>query len=223
LSEAEVMIAKAEAFERQGVVDAGVVEKMAEARRKQGLAEAEVTKEKAFAEAEGIEHKADAMKKLDGVGKEHEEFKLLLQKDKEIALAHININKDIATAQADVLAQALKSAKIDIVGGETMFFQNIVNQISNAKGFDRLVNESENATAIKNALLGNGIHDGNLLERIRTFAEKYNISTNDLKNLTISGVLMKMQANSSEDDRNSLLDLGKIANSLGLGNKKLNA
>ena len=98
LSEAEVMIAKAEASERQGTADAGIVEKMADARRKQGLAEAEVTKEKAFAEAAGIEHKADAMKKLDGVGKDHEEFKLLLAKDRDIALAGINIHRDIAMA-----------------------------------------------------------------------------------------------------------------------------
>ncbi|RYY60476.1 MAG: flotillin family protein [Chitinophagaceae bacterium] len=222
LSEAEVMIAKAEALERQGMVDAGVVEKMAEARRKEGLAEAEITREKAFAEAAGISEKAEAMKKMDGVGKEHEEFKLVLQKDKEIALAHISINKDIAVAQADVLGTALKTAKIDIVGGETMFFQNIVNQISNAKGFDRLINESENATAIKNALLGDS-EGGNPLERIRNFAEKYKISSNDLKNLTISGLILKMQSNSSDDDRNSLLDLSRIANSLGLANKKLNA
>ncbi|RYY55760.1 MAG: flotillin family protein [Chitinophagaceae bacterium] len=220
LSEAEVMIAKAEAAERQGMVDAGIVEKMAEAKRKEGLAEAEVVREKSFAEAAGIEQKAEAMKKLDGVGKDHEEFKLLLQKDKDIALAHINVNKDIAVAQADVLGTALKTAKIDIVGGETMFFENIVKQISNAKGFDRLINESENATAIKNAILDG---DGNPLEKIRTFAEKYNISSNDLKNLTISGLLLKMQANSSEDDRTSLFDLTRIANSLGLSNKKLNS
>jgi flotillin len=227
LSEAEVMIAKAEASERQGTADAGIVEKMADARRKQGLAEAEVTKEKAFAEAAGIEHKADAMKKLDGVGKDHEEFKLLLAKDRDIALAGINIHKDIAMAQAGVLGEALKSARIDIVGGETMFFQNIVNQISNARGFDRLINESEHATDIKNALIGdgngNGNGDGHLLERIKAFASKYNVSTNDLKNLTISGVLLKMQANSSAADLPSIMDLGKLAQNLGLSNKKLGA
>ena len=69
-------------------------------------------------------------------------------------MTQIHIQKDIADAQADVLAEALKSANIDIVGGETMFFQNIVNQISNARGFDRLIDESENATQIKTALLG---------------------------------------------------------------------
>jgi uncharacterized membrane protein YqiK len=133
LSEAEVMLAKASASERQGLVDASIIEKLAEAKRKEGLAEAEVTKEKALAEAAGIEEKAEAMKKLDAVGKQHEEFKLLLAKEKEIELAQINIQKQIADAQALILAEALKSAKIDIVGGETMFFENIVKQVSNAK------------------------------------------------------------------------------------------
>lgn len=221
LSEAEVMIAKAEAAERQGLADATVIEKVADAKRKEGLNEAEVTKEKAMAEAAGIEEKAEAMKKLDAVGKEHEEFKLLLQKEKDIALAQITIQKDIADAQADVLAEALKNANIDIVGGETMFFQNIVNQISNAKGFDRLINESENATQIKTALLGDGSNKGDLMERIREFADKYNISTNDLKNLTISSLILKMQQNSSEGDRPTLLNLASLANSLGLSNRKL--
>lgn len=221
LSEAEVMMAKADAMERQGIVDANVVEKMAEARRKEGLTQAEVTKEKALAEAAGIEEKAEAMKKLDAVGKDHEEFKLLLTKEKDIALAQINIQKDIAEAQAMVLGDALKSARIDIVGGETMFFQNIVNQISNAKGFDRLINESENATQIKTALLGDGSNSGDLMERIRGFADKYNISTNDIKNLTISSLILKMQQQSSEGDRSSLLNLANLASSLGISNKKL--
>ncbi|MGN6439958.1 MAG: flotillin family protein, partial [Agriterribacter sp.] len=221
LSEAEVMMAKAEAAERQGTVDATVIEKIAEAKRKEGLTQAEVTKEKALAEAAGIEEKAEAMKKLDAVGKDHEEFKLLLQKEKDIALAQIHIQKDIADAQADVLAEALKSANIDIVGGETMFFQNIINQISNAKGFDRLINESENASQIKTALIGDGSNSGDLLQRIREFADKYNVSTNDIKNLTISSLILKMQQKSDEGDRSSLLSLANIANSLGLSNKKL--
>src|SRR5688572_4957839 len=222
LSEAEVMMAKADAAERQGIVDATVVEKMAEAKRKEGLSQAEVTKEKASAEASGIQEKAEAMKKLDAVGKDHEEFKLLLSKDKEIALAQINIQKDVAEAQAMVLGEALKSANIDIVGGETMFFQNIINQVSNAKGFDRLINGSENATQIKTALLGNGENgDGDLLTRIRDFATKYNITSNDIKNLTISSLILKLQQKSSDDDRPMLLNLANLANSLGLSNRKL--
>ena len=221
LSEAEVMMAKAEAAERQGIVDATVVEKMADAKRKEGLAQAEVTKEKAFAEASGIQEKAEAMKKLDGVGKDHEEFKLLLAKEKEIELAQINIQKDVAEAQAMVLGEALKSANIDIVGGETMFFRNIINQVSNAKGFDRLINESENATQLKTALLGDGENGTDLLSRVRDFATKYGITTNDIKNLTISSLILKMQQKSSEEDRPSLLSLANLASSFGLSNKKL--
>lgn len=223
LAEAEVMVAKAEATERQGTVDATIIEKIAEAKRKEGLAEAEVVKEKALAEASGIEEKAEAMKKLDAVGKEHEEFKILVRKDLDIALAQINIQKDIATAQAEVLGTALQNANIDIVGGETMFFQNIVNQISNAKGFDRLINESEHATDIKQALLGDGTDKGNLMERIKSMAEKYNVSTNDLKNLTISAILLKMQHQSSQDDKPFIENLMNMANSFGLSNKKLNS
>lgn len=222
LSEAEVMIAKAEAAERQGAVDATVIERIAEAKRKEGLAEAEVVKEKALAEAAGIEEKAEAMKKLDAVGKDHEEFKILVKKDLDIALAQVNIQKDIARSQADVLGTALKTAKIDIVGGETMFFENIVNQISNAKGFDRLINESENATQIKTALLGDGNGSGDLMERIANFAEKYNVSTNDLKNLTIASLLLKLQSNASTDDKPGITNLANLVNSLGISNKKLN-
>ena len=102
----------------KGVAEADVILKKAEAEKERGMAEAAVNLEKFNAEAEGINKKADAMKRLDGVGKEHEEFKLRLEKEKAVELAQIAIQKDIAEAQAEVLSNALKSAKIDIVGGE---------------------------------------------------------------------------------------------------------
>lgn len=231
LAEAEVMKAKAVAEEQKGIVDAAIIEKMAkaeaisieskaEARRKEGLIEAEITKEKAFAEAAGITEKAEAMKKMDGVGKEHEEFKLQLQKAKDVELAQINIQKDIAEAQAMVLGEAMKKANIDIVGGESMFFENIVNQISRAKGFDRLVNESENVQLIKNALLGDG-SEGQLLDKIQYFIKKFNISSEDIKNLSIAGLIMKMQKSSDGEDSTMLDNLYNLSKSLGISNKKL--
>ncbi|MCC8145768.1 MAG: hypothetical protein LIO93_04865 [Bacteroidales bacterium] len=233
LAEAEVIKAKAEALEIQGFTEASVIEKKAkaealgievksDAKKKEGLMEAEVTKEKALAEASGITEKAEAMKKLDGVGKEHEEFKIAIQKEKEVELAQIHIQKDIAEAQAHVLSEALKNANIDIVGGETMFFENIVKQISNAKGFDRLVNESSNATQLKNALLGNSISEGDLLDRIRYFAEKTGISTEDIKNLSIAGLILKMQSKTSDkEDKSFLSSLLEMAQSAGISDKKI--
>lgn len=224
LSEAEVMVAKAEAEEKQGIVEANIIEKKAEALRKEGLAQAEIVREKALAEAKGIEEKAEAMKKLDGVGKEHEEFKLKLQKEKEIELAHINIQKDIAGAQAEVLSNALKSAKIDIVGGETMFFDNIVKQVSNAKGFDHLINNSKHATDIKNALIDED-GGGDLAGKVKNLADKYGISSNDIKNLTITAALIKLQQAASSagnnEDTGFINSLFGIANQLGVSNRKL--
>jgi len=224
LSEAEVMIAKAEAAEIQGTKEAVVIEKKAEAVRKEGLAQAEVVREKALAEAKGIEEKAGAMKILNEAGQSHEEFKLQLSKEKEVELAQINIQKDIAAAQAEVLSEALKTAKIDIVGGETMFFENIVKQVSNAKGFDHLINNSKHATDIKNSLIGED-GTGDLAAKVRGLADKYGISSNDIKNLTITAALLKLQqaasAQGDEKDTGFITSLFGIANNLGISNKKL--
>lgn len=233
LAEAQVMHAKADAMERQGLVDAIVIEKKAlaeaagiaakaEALKKEGLTEAEVIKEKALAEAAGIEEKAEAMKKLDGVGKEHEEFKLRLNKELQVDLAQINIQKDIADAQAMVIGEALKNSKIDIVGGETMFFDNIVSQITKAKGFDRLVDHSKHITDIKTAVLGDGSEGGQLLDRIKGFADKYGIDSETIKNVSISTLLMKLQQNVGDSrDKGILSELGDLVAQLGIGGKKL--
>lgn len=234
IAEAQVMHAKADASERQGLVDANITEKLAlaeaagiqakaAAKREEGFAEAEVIKEKALADAAGIVEKADAMKKLDGVGKEHEEFKLKLDKELQVDLAQINIQKDIADAQAKVIGDALQAANIDIVGGETMFFDQIIGQITRAKGLDRLVNHSENVKQMKDALLGgDGEVNGNLMDKIRDFSEKYNISSEDIKNLSIANLIFNMQKQADgKDEQNMLSNLLNLAKGMGIENKKL--
>ncbi|WP_299109272.1 flotillin family protein [uncultured Tenacibaculum sp.] len=244
MSEAQVMHAKADANERQGLVEATIIEKKAkaeaagtlakaEALKEEGIAEAEVIKEKALAqatgdreialaEAAGIEEKAEAMKKLDGVGKEHEEFKLRLDKELKVDLAHINVQKDIADAQAQVIGDALKAANIDIVGGETMFFDQIIGQITKAKGFDRLVQHSDNIQDVKDAILGSDDVKGNLLDKIKDFATKYGISSEDIKNLTVANLLMDLKGKATSSDDETLFgNLFNLAKGLGLSNQKL--
>jgi len=233
MSEAQVMHAKADAHEREGLVEALIIEKKAKAEalgieakataiEKEGMAEAAVIKEKAMADAAGIEEKANAMKKLDGVGKEHEEFKLRLDKELKVDLAEINIQKEIADAQASVIAEALKAANIDIVGGETMFFDQIVGQITKAKGFDRLVNHSDNIQEVKDAILGSNDVKGNLLEKVRDFAEKYNVSSEDLKNLSVASILMDLKSKTvNKEEGNLFSNLLNLAKGLGLEHKKL--
>lgn len=222
MSEAQVMHAKADAMERQGMVDAIIIEKVAEAKRKEGLAEAEVIQEKAIAEAKGIQEKALAMKQLNDAGKEHEEFRLRLQKDKEVALAQIHIQKDIADAQASVLAEAFKNAKIDIVGGDNTFFDNIVRQISTGKGIDKMVDNSQTITQFKEALLGSEDGSaGDLMEKIKSVANKYGITTEDIKNLSIAGLIAQIQMKADDNDKGFLANVLNLAKGLGVENKKI--
>ncbi len=233
MSEAQVMHAKADANERQGLVEASIIEEKAkaeaagilakaEAVKEQGVAEAEVIKEQALAEATGIEEKANAMKKLDGVGKEHEEFKLRLDKELKVDLAEISIQKEIADAQAEVIGEALKAANIDIVGGETMFFDQIIGQITKSKGIDRLVNHSNNITEVKDAILGSDDVKGNLLDKVKDFANKYGISSEDIKNLTVANLLMDLKSKTMDSSESTLFDnLANLAKGLGLSDRKL--
>src|SRR5690606_24491655 len=116
------------------------------------------------------------------------------------------------------------SAKIDIVGGETMFFENIVRQVSNSKGFDHLINNSQHALDIKHSLLGPD-GKGDLSEKVRGLADRYGISSNDIKNLTFSTALIKLQQAAllarNAKDTGFIDSLFGLAKNLGISNKTL--
>lgn len=201
-------MAEADVTKEKGQIDATITEQ-------QGLAEAKVIEQKLSSEAKGIEAKANAMKLLDGVGKDHEEFKLKLDQQKEIKLAEIQAELGIAESQASVLAAALKQAKIDIVGGETKFFDSIINAINKGKSIDRMIDNSENLQAIKGALLGDG--DDNLIARVGSFVEHYGISSESVKNLTLSALLSKIYAQAAGDDKDVVMGLIETVSRLGMG------
>ncbi len=221
MAEASATKAKAEAEKMKGMAEADVIREKgtvdATITEQKGLAEAKVIEQKLSSEAKGIEAKAEAMKLLDGVGKDHEEFKLKLAQHKEIKIAEIQAQMGIAEAQARVLATALQNAKIDIVGGETKFFDSIINAVNKGKSLDRLIDNSDNLTAVKTALLGNG--DDNLIARIQGFVENYNIDSNAIKNMTLSAVLTKIYAQANDNDQGVVMGLIESVSRLGMGGK----
>ncbi|WP_343680984.1 flotillin family protein [Chryseobacterium arthrosphaerae] len=219
LSEAQVLHAKADAAERQGIVEAIVIEKKADASRKEGIAQAEVIKEKALAEAAGITEKAEAMKKLNDAGKEHEEFRLQLAKEKDVELAQIAIQKDIAEAQSMVLAEAFKTAKIDIVGGDNTFFDNVIRQVSAGKGLDKFVSHSENAQIVRENLLGDG---ENIIGKVMGMVDKYKISSDDIKNMSIASLIFKLNGLANQQEKGILERALDMARHLGVENKPVN-
>jgi len=221
-ADARKILADAKAQEEAviGMGEARVLEAKADATEKFGRAEAAVIEQKATAEAAGIEKKAEAMKLFDGVGREHEEFKLKLNKDLELQLAAVNVSRDIAREQAGIVGQALKSAKIDIVGGEATFFEKIVNSVSNGRALDSLMDNSRLLTDVGNTLFSGDPEA--FTNQLRTFAGRFGMSSEDLKNLSVSAMLARMGTLTDDEGTLSTLDrLGELAKKLNLSGRQV--
>lgn len=225
LAEAKVITAKAaakkadaEAIRAVGSAEAEVEQVRGDAHAKvtetQAAAEAEGTKDKelavaagieakGLAEAKGIEEKAKAMKLLHEAGQAHEEFRLRLNKERDVELAAIQVNRDIARAHSEVVGEALKAAKIDIVGGENDFFEKIVRAVGNGKSVDRMIANSETLSDIKNTFF-NGDPDY-FKSQLAQWVKDFGIKTDDLKNLTIAALLGRMIASSKDSALQSVL------------------
>ncbi len=211
-------------LQEKGLAESKIIDIRADAIKKQGLAEAEVMEKKAIAEAKKIEAKAEAMKKLDGIGIEHEEFKLRLEQQTQLELARISIQKEIAQAQAQAIAEALKASKINIVGGETMFYENIMNAITRGKSFDSFIDNSEALTGVKKALLNgtNGEGKNSLIERIKSFITQFGLESNDIKNLSVAALLSRMLTLDPDEETKTILSsLLNTAKSIGVADKKV--
>jgi uncharacterized membrane protein YqiK len=217
---AKKMLAEATTAETAapGLGEAKVTEAKAAALEKEGTAEATVMQRKFDAEAEGINKKAEAMKLFHDAGREHEEFKLRLNKDKDVELAAIDVQRQIAAEQSEIVGQALKSARIDIVGGDNEFFDRIVNSVTGGKAVDRYVNNSYVLRDMKETFF-NG--DPEYFERkLTNFLDMFQISSENVRDLSISAVIAKMLASADNDaTRADLEHLLEMAHNAGLARK----
>jgi uncharacterized membrane protein YqiK len=206
-AEKEMGFAEAEVIGAKGAAQAGVTEKQCEAEaegaRDKELAAAAGIEARGLAEARAIEQKAGAMKLLHDAGQQHEEFRLKLAKERDVELASITVQKDIAQAHSAVVGEALKHAKIDIVGGENDFFEKIVKAVGTGKSVDRLVNNSATLADIKGTFFnGDGEH---FKGQLRRWIQDFGIATEDLKNLTISALLARLIASTDDSSAQALM------------------
>jgi len=144
---------QAQATEKQGLAEAKILEEKLSAQARGegqlGLAQAEVIRQRLKAEADGLTEKFTAMGGLNDTAREHEEFRMRLEKGYEEAMAAIAANKEIAKEQADVLAAALSKTNIDIVGGDGSFFNSFSKALSVGKAINGVVDKSP---VVKNLL-----------------------------------------------------------------------
>ncbi|MBN8468423.1 hypothetical protein JYJ95_18055 [Corallococcus exiguus] len=201
----EKLLAEAAGAEQKGMANARVQEAEAGAIHKRGeaeafatreklLAEAAAIQEKLMAEARGLSEKATAMKALDGVGREHEEYRLRLNKERDVELAAINVRKDIAQAQASVLGQAFSNAKFQIVGGDGKFFENFIKAVSFGSSVDGALDHGE---ALKKALGGYLNGEKDLPADLKEILSKPGLS-NDAQNLAVAALLNRMSVSPTE-------------------------
>ncbi|MFT5633048.1 MAG: flotillin [Rubritalea sp.] len=208
-------VAKETAAEGLGAVEVRLAD--AEATQRQGAAEADVQALKFAAEATGIEQKAAAMKLFEEAGQEHEEFKLELDKEKIIELAEIDVQRQVAEQQAIVIGEALKHAKIDIVGGETEFFDRITNSIIKGKSADRLVDNSHVLTDVKDTFF-NGNPDY-FKGKLREWITQFGANSEDLKNLSVTAALTQLLPMAKGDGKAQINNLLGAAERFGFGDK----
>ncbi|MET8572838.1 flotillin family protein [Streptomyces sp. NPDC004783] len=191
LAAVEVRDKEAEVIEKAGRAEAEAAEARmraeAEGVRAKARAEAEGIGEKLKAEAAGLTEKAAAMAALDEASRGHEEYRLRLEAEKDIRLAGLEVQRQVAEAQATVLATGLENADIDIVGGDSVFFDRLMSSIALGKGVDGFVQHSETAQALARPWLDGTSNIADDLARILG-----SVSTADVQNLTVSALLMKL-------------------------------
>ncbi len=212
--------AEATIVQRKAVAVAKGDEAKAVATEKVGTAEASVMGLKYNAEATGIKEKAESMKLFHDAGKEHEEFKLQLNKDKDIEIAAIEAQQNIAESQAEIVGEALRNSTIDIVGGETTFFDKIVDSIKAGKSVDRLVDNSSVLTDVKNTFF-NGDNQY-FTSQLQQFAGQFGISFEDVKDLSVAALIGRMiTMTDSDDDKSRLEDLLRVFRGAGVAGQKV--
>lgn len=216
---AEALVAKERALalaageEQKGLAEVRVKEAAAVAIERQGGAEAVAIKAKLVAEAAGLAEKAAAMKALDGVGRDHEEFRLRLEKDKAVELETIHAKRDMAEAQAKILSQAFQNAKINIVGGDGAFFDRFVKAVSVGQSIDGVVDQSETVrTVLSEYLTGSG----SLPADLKDILSRPALSPGEVQNLTISALLGRLMMGADPTIQKKLGSLAARAKELGV-------
>lgn len=171
-----------------GLAEVKVREMNAAAVEKAGRAEAEAAEALLRAEAAGLTEKAAAMAALDAASREHEEYRLRVAADKEVRLAGLDAQRQIAEVQAKVLATGLENAKIDIVGGDSVFFDRLVGSIGAAKGLDALVERSETVRTAAGPWLDK--NNSTFTKDLTTMLG--GLGAAGLRDLTLAGALTKL-------------------------------
>lgn len=210
MAEVRVRQAEIENLEREGTVEAAV-------REKKGLAEAVAVEKRLQAEAAGISEKARAMAAFDEASRTHEEYRLRLEKDREITLSRIAADERIAVERAKILEQAFEAANIHIVGGDGAFFDKFVNAVSVGRSIDGMLDSSEHLKSLFGDYLdGRRSLPAEMLEAVS------GLGAQGAQAMSVTALIAKLMKGADEPTRLKLQALVERATELGLGGPRGN-
>ncbi len=200
------MEAEAAGKEKVGQAEALVRTVDAEALAKLGDAEAHNIDVKFNAEARGLKEKFEAMKAMSTETREHEEYRMRLERAHLETLKQIEAQQHIAKEQAEVLGVALKNARIDIVGGQGDYFDSFVRALSVGKGIDAAVNKSDTLqVAFKEQLAG----ERDVVEDLKGVLGAAGQSAGELQNLSVSALIARVMQSGTDGQKQALQQLAQ--------------
>ena len=199
----EMLVAEAEGEQAR----AGAIQQV-------GAAEASAVKDKMEAEAAGLQQKAQAMRALEGETREHEEFRMRLEKALEVEQARLVAQQAIAAEQARVLGKAMEAAKINIVGGDGQFLQQFFRAVSLGQSLDGAIHNSDTLGSVSSEYLTGS---ASLREDLRDVLAGSTVTPENLKNLSIARALhLLTQGEKDESRKAKWQELLRQAETLGL-------
>lgn len=196
LAEADVRARIAEVAEKEieveanrvlhvGTAEADVRVKQADAIEREGKAEAIKVREIGLAQAEGSKAQYAAMDSISVEVREHEVRKLNIEKDKEVQIAGIAADREVAIQNGQVMAAAMEKADIQILGNGEVFDQ-IKRSVVSSKALDARIDNSAILTTVFDKYK-TGERD--LAQDLKDVLEKSEFSTGDVGGLLMTTTL----------------------------------
>jgi uncharacterized membrane protein YqiK len=217
LAEVQVRDEAVAVAEREGLVEATVIREKGQAAAQVKQADAAALELMGAAEARALEQKLEAMKALEGSSREHEEFRLRLDKEREIELAELRARVEMAEHQAKVMSAAMSRANLNIVGGDGAFFDRFVKAVTLGHSIDGVVDSSDTLRSLLAKRLGGG---GDLIADLKEVVAGAGASSEAIKNLSISAVLAKLMIGADDTTRSKLQMLLEKAKALGIDSEE---
>ena len=146
-----------------------------------------------------------------------------LNKDKDIEIAGIDAQRlRLPSRKAASSARRSRAPSIDIVGGETTFFDRIVESVKTGKSIDRLVENSRTLSDVKNTFFnGDGEHFESELRRL---VGRFNLSFEDIKDMSVTALVGKMLWMAGDDgERSQLRKLLELVRGNGAGDRQVSS